>query len=103
MTKSTGTDLVLFTEEILNGKLYFLCSFISYFYISQLAKKEVKLIPLATRNFDNDKLLVQIEIFERILNRLNGIKWDRVYKNGPSKICGRQPIRNLKEYGLQED
>ena len=26
--------------------------------------------------------------------------WDKVYKNGPSKICGRQPLKNLKEYGL---
>ena len=26
--------------------------------------------------------------------------WDKVFKNGPSKICGRQPLRNLKWYGL---
>ena len=26
--------------------------------------------------------------------------WDKVFKNGPSKICGRQPLKNLKEYGL---
>ena len=25
--------------------------------------------------------------------------WDKVFKNGPSKICGRQPLKNLK-YGL---
>ena len=25
--------------------------------------------------------------------------WDKVFKNGPSKICGRQPLKNLKEYG----
>ena len=24
--------------------------------------------------------------------------WDKVFKNGPSKICGRQPLKNLK-YG----
>ena len=23
-------------------------------------------------------------------------KWDKVLKNGPSKICGRQPLKNLK-------
>ena len=23
-----------------------------------------------------------------------------VFKNGPSKICGRQPLKNLKGYGL---
>ena len=23
-------------------------------------------------------------------------KWDNAFKNGPSKICGRQPLNNLK-------
>ena len=27
-------------------------------------------------------------------------KWDKVFKNGPSKICGRQPLKKLKGYGL---
>ena len=27
-------------------------------------------------------------------------KWDKVFKGGPSKICGRQPLKNLKGYGL---
>ena len=27
--------------------------------------------------------------------------WVKVFKNGPSKICGWQPLRNLKWYGLQ--
>ena len=26
--------------------------------------------------------------------------WDKVFKNGPSKICGTQPLKNLKGYGL---
>ena len=26
--------------------------------------------------------------------------WDKVFKNGPSNICGRQPLKNLKWYGL---
>ena len=26
--------------------------------------------------------------------------WDKVFKNGPSKICGRQSLKNLKGYGL---
>ena len=26
--------------------------------------------------------------------------WDRVFKNGPSKICGRQPLKDLKGYDL---
>ena len=28
------------------------------------------------------------------------VKWDKVFKNRPSKICGRQPLKNLKGYGL---
>ena len=27
-------------------------------------------------------------------------RWDKVVKNGSSKICGRQPLKNLKRYGL---
>ena len=26
--------------------------------------------------------------------------WDKVFKSGPSKICGRQCLKNLKGYGL---
>ena len=26
--------------------------------------------------------------------------WDKVFKNRPNKICGRQLKKNLKEYGL---
>ena len=26
--------------------------------------------------------------------------WDKVFKSGPSKVCGRQSLKNLKEYGL---
>ena len=28
------------------------------------------------------------------------MKWDKVFKNGPSEICGRQPLKNLKGYDL---
>ena len=28
------------------------------------------------------------------------LTWDKVFKNGPSKICERQPLKNLKGYGL---
>ena len=29
-------------------------------------------------------------------------KWAKVFKNGLSKICGRQPLKNLKGYGLSK-
>ena len=28
--------------------------------------------------------------------------WHKVFSNGPSQICGRQPLKNLKGYGLLE-
>ena len=31
---------------------------------------------------------------------LQNVIWDKVFKNGPSKICGRQPLKNLKRHGL---
>ena len=27
---------------------------------------------------------------------INRIKWVKIFKIGPSKICGRQPLKNLK-------
>ena len=35
--------------------------------------------------------------------KLNGLIfegniWDKVFKNGPSKVCGRQPLKNLNEF-----
>ena len=30
---------------------------------------------------------------------LKSVFWKKVFKNGPSKICGRQPLKNLKGYG----
>ena len=29
--------------------------------------------------------------------------WDKVFKIGPSKICGRQPLKNLKSYGQPKE
>ena len=26
--------------------------------------------------------------------------WDKVFKNGPSEACGRQPLKNLKCYAF---
>ena len=26
--------------------------------------------------------------------------WEKVFKSAPSKICGREPLKNLKGYGL---
>ena len=44
----------------------------------------------------NSKRLKVVNYFpEKLHNR-----WNKVFKNGPSKICGRQPLKSLKGYGL---
>ena len=43
---------------------------------------------LAVYSYPQLKLLQSINI------------WDKVFKSGPSKICGRQPLKNLKGYCL---
>ena len=30
----------------------------------------------------------------------SSIIWGKVFKNGPSEICGKQPLKNMKWYGL---
>ena len=35
-----------------------------------------------------------------LLNQWFRSVWVKVFKNGPNKICGRQPLENLKEYCL---
>ena len=32
--------------------------------------------------------------------KASNAKWDKVFKNGPSEICGRQPLKNFKGYSL---
>ena len=47
---------------------------------------------------------VQVEMVIFRVNRYHGnctkkdnnrSRWDKVFKNGPSKICGRQPLKNF--------
>ena len=35
-------------------------------------------------------------LFRLIFSSINTIIWDKAFKNGSSKICGRQPLKNLK-------
>ena len=41
------------------------------------------------------RALILKNICERLLLKAL-IIWDKVFKNGPGKICGRQPLKNLK-------
>ena len=31
----------------------------------------------------------------------SGVKWDKLFKNGPSKICGRQPLKTFTWFILE--
>ena len=42
-------------------------------------------------------MAVHIKSFE---SNIDNNKWVKVIKNGPSKICGRQPLKNLEGYDL---
>ena len=46
----------------------------------------------------NDKLICHEQPF--FTNRRPIIIWDEVFKNVPSEICSRQPLKNLKQYVL---
>ena len=35
-----------------------------------------------------------------VISTNNILIWEKVFKSGPSKVCGRQPLKNLKGYGL---
>ena len=38
--------------------------------------------------------------FPEIFNLIFTYIWDKLFKNGRSKICGRQPLKNSKGHGL---
>ena len=42
----------------------------------------------------------QLMIQWKLFRFSKGFRWNEISKNGPSKICGRQSLKNLKEYGL---
>ena len=43
---------------------------------------------------------VAIKTYNKNARKINpcqaNVTWDKLFKNGPSKICGRQPLKNLK-------
>ena len=41
-----------------------------------------------------------MELFAKMVLKAPTRKWDKVFKNRPCKICGRQPLKNLRWYGL---
>ena len=45
------------------------------------------------------ELILDVSIYYVKINILLD-KWDKLFKNGPSKICRRQLLKDLKGYGL---
>ena len=35
-----------------------------------------------------------------VVYNTSNFKWGKVFKNGPNKIYGRQPLKNLKQHNL---
>ena len=90
MTKSAETsDFVTFTEEILNGKLGFLCSV-------NVVNKLLHLFCLYSGYDILQDYIRKVQFFSNIIiydNITNmTLIWNKVFKNGTSKICGRQPL-----------
>ena len=70
-------------------QLIYTANQITVFYITAILLLNVLMILQKANIFNTPRL-------STILN----IKWDKVFKNGPSKICGRQPLKNVRQYGL---
>ena len=76
-------------------------------FIANLVVTEVPAMVNITSNNSIFKQNISNEVLQSILCALLKINlkylryclkiWDKVFKNGPSKICGRQLLKNLKD------
>ena len=66
--------------------------FLEYFQVT--VSDELTVSPIFSFTKVYTILMKNIHIF------LKSDIWVKVFKNRPSKICGRQPLKNLKWYGL---
>ena len=66
--------------------------FLEYFQVT--VSDELTVSPIFSFTKVYTVLMKNIYIF------LKSDIWVKVFKNRPSKICGRQPLKNLKWYGL---
>ena len=74
-------------KPILNATLIFISHFLPTFILSI----RVAIIPLQKCIGITKSVASFIALFEELK-----FKWDKVLKNGTSKICGRQPLKNFK-------
>ena len=69
--------------------------------------RSMQVFPLCNSNLGFAKIIkhkykyqkIPLSFCQSFFNYIS-IIWDKVFKNGPSKIYGRQPLKNLKGYGL---
>ena len=62
----------------------------TYFYRTPLVAASLTNFPYMSKR---QSTLFSINLVRRTI-------WDKVFKSGPRKTCGRQPLKNLKGYGL---
>ena len=87
-----------------NLSIDLLCKLIYWFLYEENIAGQKILWPNRQRNLKQCFFQIQRYIFFRIhwdcFGQYSIRFWDKVFKNGPNKICGRQPLKNLKWYGL---
>ena len=54
--------------------------------------------PVSSNN--NMAIILNIDISKLFYHVVSIQIWDKVFKNRPSEICGREPLKDLKWYGL---
>ena len=59
-------------------------------YVDLGAKADYKIWHMISQKYSNSDFYCQRTLF------FTKFIWDKVFKNGTSKICGRQPLKNLK-------
>ena len=57
---------------------------------------------LWTCSFLLNEFLKEISFFAQCVEQEKAL-WDNLFKNGERKVCGRQPIKNLKWYDLPKE
>ena len=64
-----------------------------------LRAQTVSRMAMSPSHDKNDELMSILQSAKEDLKKEKKmkVKWDKVFKNGPNKIFGRQPLKNLKD------
>ena len=58
-----------------------------------------RIFPTGDWTDDTDQMILIMQSITQQKGNVRNI-WDKVFKNGPNKVCRRQSLKNLKGYGL---